>query len=522
MIWARGHSTPRAIDGTGRRTVEYWPLRLRLPAQSNMSSPSPQLPIGQVIGSRYRIESLLGRGGMGVVYAATHELTERRVALKLMVADAEDWPVLQERFLSEARIAAAVRHPNIVDVLDMGLHEGAPFLVLELLEGVSLEKLLEAQQRLSVEQALAWLFPILGALATLHDAGIVHRDLKPSNIFLSSLPRHPLRPKLLDFGLARAVSDLRLTRSGTVIGTPLYMAPEHAAGQATGPQADVWSLGVVLYECLAGASPFNYSDRSSLAAQVLAGAARPLAQLRPDLPEALTAAIGRALQPDLGRRYPDMRSFGRALYAGARAGGFAPPRDPDPIGLPEYVSWQDGPSLATTQDGLTRGTAGDSLTSSVLASLRPRQRGLWWGAALALALALAAYGFFGGSRTAPRASRAAFTTPAPDRPRPQREPSAPATRSPALGSHGADARTPLAAPLAPAAGSRVERRSLPPSERPAADPTNTARKGDGERGAANRPRARAAAVARPAAARSPATPSPRNDRVREEVETEWK
>ncbi len=337
-----------------------------------MSSPSVQLPIGYVIGSRYRIDSLLGRGGMGVVYAATHQLTGRRVALKLMIPDGDDSPVLQERFLSEARIAAVVRHPNIVDVLDMGLHEDAPFLVMELLEGTSLENLLEGQKRLSVEHALTWFFPILGALAVLHDSGIVHRDLKPSNIFLSKLPRHPWRPKLLDFGLARMVSDLRLTRSGTVIGTPLYMAPEHAAGLSTGPQADVWSLGVVLYECLAGASPFNYSDRSSLAAQVLAGAARPLRQLRPDLGEPLSAAIGRALQRDLNRRYRDTRSFGRALHAAATTSGFVLPTDPDPVGLPEYARWKNGAS--TTHEGRVVEARGSSRERNVEARGSTRER----------------------------------------------------------------------------------------------------------------------------------------------------
>jgi eukaryotic-like serine/threonine-protein kinase len=316
-----------------------------------MSTPLPQLPIGQVIGSRYRIQSLIGRGGMGMVYAATHELTGRRVALKLVLTDSEESPLIKERFLSEARIAAAVVHPNIVDVLDMGVHEGVLFLVMELLEGLSLERMLEAQTRLLPEQTFGWLLPIMGALATLHDAGIVHRDVKPSNIFLSSLPRHPVRPKLLDFGLARVVSDLRLTRSGTVIGTPLYMAPEHAAGHVAGPQADVWSVGVVLFECLAGTSPFRYTDRSSLAAQVLAGQVQSLAELRPDLPPMIPMVVARALHRDLSRRYQDMRAFAHALYAAGAGSGISMPRDPDPIGLPDYASWESSADgLATTHD----------------------------------------------------------------------------------------------------------------------------------------------------------------------------
>jgi serine/threonine-protein kinase len=287
------------------------------------------------------------------------------VALKLMLNDCDDSPILQERFLSEARIAAAVRHPNIVDVLDMGLHGGSPFIVMELLEGVSLERVLESQNRISVEQALTWLLPIVGALSVLHEAGIVHRDVKPSNIFMSALPRHPMRPKLLDFGLARVVSDLRLTRSGTVIGTPLYMAPEHAAGQVTGPQADVWSIGVVLYESLAGCSPFNYTDRQSLAMQVIAGLVRPLSQVRPDLPPLISSTLARALTRDLTRRYPDMRSFAQALHAAARASGVAVPSDPDPIGLPEYASWQSGErSAATTIEHFPGSDSGNAFTNT--------------------------------------------------------------------------------------------------------------------------------------------------------------
>ncbi|HEX5659434.1 MAG TPA: serine/threonine-protein kinase, partial [Polyangiales bacterium] len=353
-----------------------------------------------MIGSRYRVQSLIGRGGMGMVYAATHELTGRRVALKLMLSDSDDAPVLQERFLSEARIAATVRHPNIVDVLDMGLHDGAPYLVMELLEGVSLEKVLEEKQRLTVEQALAWLLPIIGALAVLHDAGIVHRDVKPSNIFLSTLPRHPMRPKLLDFGLARVVSDLRLTRSGTVIGTPLYMAPEHAAGLTTGPQADVWSIGVVFYEVLTGLSPFQYTDRASLAAQVLAGLVRPLRDARPDLPELMSVAVGRALQRELTRRYPDMRSFAQGLHAAALTTGIAVPADPDPIGLPEYASWHAGGHVAITHEHLgttpRNASASDwsmsrSVGETTVRTSSPSKR--WVVAALAIAVAGAAAWF---------------------------------------------------------------------------------------------------------------------------------
>ena len=491
-----------------------------------MSTPLPQLPIGQVIGSRYRIQSLIGRGGMGMVYAATHELTGRRVALKLVVPDSEESPLLKERFLSEARIAAAVVHPNIVDVLDMGVHEGVLFLVMELLEGISLERLLEAQTRLSPEQTFGWVFPIMGALATLHDAGIVHRDVKPSNIFLSSLPRHPVRPKLLDFGLARVVSDLRLTRSGTVIGTPLYMAPEHAAGHVAGPQADVWSVGVVLFECLSGASPFNYSDRSSLAAQVLAGQVRALADVRPELPQVLSMVVARALHRDLGRRYADMRAFAHALYAAGLSSGIVMPRDPDPIGLPDYSSWEaDTGAAATTleqQAGaplnvtsgrqLTpnsgSGTAlfareeGASSPNSTTARLAQPRRGWVLGALLLGMAALAAY-FAWPDKSAPLSTSAPPASVEPSSSAPAATPTVQALPSPATADDAAVDRS--------AANLDGPQEASPARSKPAMPVP----------GRRESPRRRSA-VERTRATKIPPSEEKRRRESVDEVESEWK
>jgi serine/threonine-protein kinase len=307
------------------------------------------LRAGEVIGGRYRIEALLGRGGMGVVYGAIHELTQRRVALKLVDSEGADQPALHDRFLSEARTAAAVRHPNVVDVLDMGVHAGSPYLVMELLEGCSLDALLEQKQALSIAQILTWMFPVMGALASLHEAGIVHRDVKPSNIFLShsGRGRPTMVPKLLDFGLARALSDARLTRSGVVLGTPLYMAPEHAAGAQVGPQADVWSMGVVLFECVTGVLPFTSTDRSALAAQILAGHVRPVRQVRSDVPPALASVIDNALQRELGVRHASMRAFAQALARAAVASQTPIPDNPDALGLPDFPTWKTGSAVAT-------------------------------------------------------------------------------------------------------------------------------------------------------------------------------
>ncbi len=286
---------------------------------------------------------------MGVLYVAEHLFTHRKVALKLLHPSKEDLPELRARFVGEARTAAATRHPHIVDVLDMGLAEdGSPFLVMELLNGVSFDKLIAESGRLPPEQALAYLLPIAGALAVLHDAGIVHRDIKPSNIFLSRDARGVVHPKLLDFGLARAVSDLRLTRSGMVLGTPMYMSPEHAGGEEVTLQSDVWSFGVVLYEALAGEPPFTSRDSQAIAAQVLAGQTRPLRKVCPEVPASLASGVERALRASRDLRYQNMRDMAASLVAGAVLSGIKLPDDPDPLGLPDYRRWMADPTQVAT------------------------------------------------------------------------------------------------------------------------------------------------------------------------------
>lgn len=455
-------------------------------SSENHAPPAPAvLRTGAVIGGRYRIESLLGRGGMGVVYGAIHELTQRRVALKLVDSEGADQAALHERFLSEARTAAAVRHPSVVDVLDMGMHAGSPYLVMELLEGCSLDAVLDQKQPLRLEQVLSWLFPVMGALASLHEAGIVHRDVKPSNIFLSQSGRGrpTVTPKLLDFGLARALSDARLTRSGVVLGTPLYMAPEHAAGAQVGPPADVWSMGVVLFECATGALPFTSTDRSALAAQILAGHVRTVRQVRADVPPPVAAVIDGALQRDLGARHASMRSFAQALARAAVASDIAIPDNPDALGLPDFPLWKAGGEVATPA---ALSTTQDMATDLVRAKRRPGAWRLVRGAVgllLALGVGLSLYRWWHMPRQAPHSAPLA----APDRVR---------ESGPALQSVQVEplVRPPdAAAPRSPAAQE---------------EPPQPVRKTPAER------RRRRPAQDRAPAARTPAPPA--------EVETEWK
>jgi serine/threonine-protein kinase len=217
-----------------------------------MASPDLDPRIGMTLGGKYELLRRLGAGGMGVVYEAVNALTGRRVAVKLLLGNAINAHVRQ-RLLQEARAAARIQHPNVVDVLDVAVDPDAgPFLVMELLDGESLEDRLVRDGALSFGEVASLLRPVAEALQLAHDAGIVHRDIKPSNIFLHTDARGEVTPKLVDFGIARADGP-RITRSGVMAGTVGYMAPEqmHDAKRAD-QRSDIWSLAVVVYECFAG------------------------------------------------------------------------------------------------------------------------------------------------------------------------------------------------------------------------------------------------------------------------------
>lgn len=213
---------------------------------------------GDVLDGRFELKRELGRGGMGTVWAATHVVTKRDFALKLLNERRADDPTAKERLRREARAACLATHPAILPVDDVvELDQGGYALVMELLEGESLRACLDREGRLPWATVRETFEPVLSGLAAAHEAGIVHRDLKPDNIFLvSSDPSRPVR--ILDFGIAQSTMDEAplLTSTGAMLGTPYYMAPEQAFGEGTkGPPSDIWSLGVVLFECLAGARP---------------------------------------------------------------------------------------------------------------------------------------------------------------------------------------------------------------------------------------------------------------------------
>ncbi len=273
-------------------------------------------PTPSVIAEKYLVERVLGRGGMGVVYQATHKFTGRPVAVKVLLPEYARETAIVQRFMNEARAAALLRSENVVDVLDMGTDvDGTMYLALELLDGESLAHRLDAAPKLAPDECARWLLPVMDALAAAHAAGIVHRDVKPDNVFLHRAGMGRTVPKLLDFGIAKfRESSQRRTTTGTVLGTVLYMSPEQAHGDSdVGPPSDVWAMGVVWYQCLAGVVPFEGNSVPATLFAITQGKRSPLAERAPTVPAGVVAAVERALAVDKVARWPDMRAFAGAI-----------------------------------------------------------------------------------------------------------------------------------------------------------------------------------------------------------------
>jgi formylglycine-generating enzyme required for sulfatase activity len=239
----------------------------------------------------YRLLRVLGRGGMGLVFAAEDVLMRRCVALKVMLPEVAKQPQARERFLREARAAGKLSHDHIIPVYHVGEDNGVPFLVMPLLKGETLEGRLRRERRLPLVEVVRLGREMAEGLAAAHADGLIHRDVKPANVWLEA-PNG--RVKLLDFGLARLATADRLTRSGGILGTPAYLAPEQASGQAEAG-SDVFGLGVVLYEMLAGERPFDGPDLIAIVARILSQEPTPLRQVRPEVPPELAALVRRML-----------------------------------------------------------------------------------------------------------------------------------------------------------------------------------------------------------------------------------
>ena len=276
----------------------------------------------------YEIVRLIGHGATGSVFEATHLGLGKPVAVKVLHEHLAADKQAVGRFLREGRVAARLDHPNTVNVLDVGVEAATPYLVMELLGGSDLRALLADTRLLTLEHALGFLLPICSALAQAHDGGIIHRDLKPANIFLARDVRGDIVPKLVNFGLSKIAggdNSAPLTESELVAGTALYMAPEQTLGMRhSSPASDQYSLGAIVYECVAGEPPFAPDGIYALLERIRTEPIRPPSQRNPRLSESFDAVLLRALHRDPSKRFPNVRAFARALVPFANPRAAAP------------------------------------------------------------------------------------------------------------------------------------------------------------------------------------------------------
>ncbi|MBX3202758.1 MAG: protein kinase [Labilithrix sp.] len=280
-----------------------------------MSSPSSSdlpIPIGQVIGGRYAVSGVLGRGGMGVVLAGRHLELGERVAIKFLHREHAGHA---DRFFREARAAARIRSEHVVRIFDVGrLETGEPYIVMEHLDGEDVSARLERLGRLEPVQVADILLDACQALAEAHAAGIVHRDLKPANIFLARGPGGDDLVKLLDFGVAKVPDGGAVTRTATLLGSPVYMSPEQLmASRDVDARSDIWSIGIILYELLTGSLPFEGDSIVHLGILIREKPTPRARDLRPELDEAIDEVIARCLAKERTARYADVAEFAAAI-----------------------------------------------------------------------------------------------------------------------------------------------------------------------------------------------------------------
>lgn len=292
-------------------------------------SPSSQVPVGTVLEGKFRVTQEIGRGGMAAVYEAENIDIGKRVAVKILSADLITSRIVRERFMREARAAAAIHSPYICEVYDSGMFHDRPFLVMELLQGESLYDRMTRVRQLRVSTTLKIMRHVVRGLAKAHEVNVVHRDLKPENIFLTRDAEGLLLAKIVDFGLAKFYEsrdgedrNVRLTREGALFGTPAYMSPEQARGQGeVDHRADLWALGCIVYECLTGRTVWDVQQGvAMILAQIAKGTLPDPRAYRPDLPDSFVAWFQKSLHPDLNQRFPSARSFLESLEAALPSG----------------------------------------------------------------------------------------------------------------------------------------------------------------------------------------------------------
>lgn len=308
---------------------------------------------GDIVDDKYRLLEPVAEGGMATVWVGEHLALETRVAIKLLAFDGDWGGGGRERFLEEARLAASVKHRNVVQTLDFGAtDDGVPFIAMELLSGESLADRVHAEAPMHAAEVLELADQLLGALVAVHDTGIVHRDLKPENVLFGRDTDGDF-PKLIDFGISKGQRSRRAaTRPGMVLGTPEFMSPEQAAAVETiDHRTDLYSLAVILYEMLSGELPYQAEQTSSLLLRIIAGGAPSLRDRGLALPPGLSDVIAKAMSVEPDDRYADATAMRRALAEIRERGGRPEPAprkprrvsipdlDPEPAPDPQRGSW---------------------------------------------------------------------------------------------------------------------------------------------------------------------------------------
>ncbi|MBK7399637.1 MAG: protein kinase [Myxococcales bacterium] len=306
---------------------------------------------------KYRIVRLIGKGGMGAVYEAVHTDLDKRIALKILPQSVSSDPLVHARFVREGQLASRIRHPNVVDVTDVGVAESTPYMVMEFLEGEDLGTLLDRARPLPVMDLADIILPVIAAVGAAHDAGVVHRDIKPENVYLANA-RGGTIPKLLDFGISKVAASIAgsndLTKTSSLLGTPYYMSPEQVRGaKNVDSRSDLYALGVILYECSTGYRPFEDDNLYNLLLTIVSEKVVPPRQHNPHLPEAFEAVVMKAMARDLKDRYANVYQLGAAILP------FASP-DAQVVWRPTFENPPEGPIVVDmrSDDGLAAAPEG--------------------------------------------------------------------------------------------------------------------------------------------------------------------
>jgi serine/threonine protein kinase len=443
---------------------------------------------GDVLLGKYRVEHVLGQGGMGVVVSVRHLELDELFAMKLMLPQAVVSTRGIGRFLREARAAARLKSEHVAKVFDVGrLKEDTPYIVMEYLHGSDLKALLQARGPLPVDEAVLYAEQVCEALAEAHGQGIIHRDLKPSNLFLIQRPNGKACVKVIDFGISKmaAKDGADLTNSGAVVGSPLYMSPEQMMqSKDVDVRSDVWAMGVVLYELVTGRVPFEGEMFTQIVGRVLNHEPLPPSGVRPELPQWLDAIVMRCLRKKPEERFQSIGELSAALQArtAAAAGAMTDPAFVD------TVRALSGPSPSSAGEGASTTLAQSTWGQTSGRLSRPRRQartGTFIGLlAAAAALVLGVIWLAQPSSPEPHAEPATVDTTAPSSAAPSlppfesagvpaAAPPLPAADAP-ISTDQADATAiPPSAPVKPAAAGRA-RSHKPPPKPPAAPPASTA------------------------------------------------